>query len=164
MKTSQLNREQNTAEPIHHTEHVVVDGVDANGARAPINRGARIGLVQKRVHRDLPVHGVNAARIQCAGRLGILGPQGQRIGVDVVLDRGRRVMFIRLHEAEVRRIPQLETVVAVELELGGADQVRANLAWQEIRLETGRTHLIRSQTRIVKRLMGLIHKVTAGDE
>ena len=102
---NQLNGKQNTTEPIDHTEHVVVDGINTNRARTPINGRSGIGLVQKLIHRNLPVDRVNATRIQGTGGLGIFGPQGEGVRVDVVLDRGCRVMLVWLHEAEIGRIP-----------------------------------------------------------
>ena len=105
-----LDCEQNAAESIDHTEDVVVRGVNTNGRIA----NGRIGRVEEeRVHRDLPVHGVNTARIQCACGLGILGSQGDTVIVDVTLNGSGRMMVVGLLKTEIGCLADLESVISV---------------------------------------------------
>ncbi len=101
----------------HHTQNVVVHGVDADLRRA---------LLVDRVdgHRQVQGRLVNAREVACAGRLVLLGLERERVHVDT---RGRRagVVLPGLHLVEVRSLALVEAILTVELHLGDLDRVLA---------------------------------------
>ena len=101
----------------HDTEDVVVGGIHADlGSRCALDRGIR--------ENELKGGIVNAREVACAGRLVLLGAEGERVDVDAGVGCAS-VGEEGLDEVEVGTLALREAVLAVELELGGDDGVLA---------------------------------------
>jgi hypothetical protein len=75
-------------------------------------------------------HVVEAGEVAGTGRLVGLGVQSERVAVDVLVGHAS-VVLVGLHQTEVRRLALGETVVAVELQLGGRERlVRGRGEWE----------------------------------
>jgi len=101
----------------HDAEHVVVERVDAYLRRAGANN-----RVER--NRELERGLVNAREVARAGRLVLLGAQGERVDVNT-RGRGAAVVLVRLHLVEVGALTLREAVLAVELQLGNLHGVLA---------------------------------------
>jgi hypothetical protein len=95
-------------------EDVVGHGVHEQFAVGVVTVTAHTGQVQS--------HVVEAGEIAGTGRLVGLGVQSEGVAVDVLVGHAS-VVLVGLHQAEVRRVALGETVVAVELQLGGGETI-----------------------------------------
>ena len=108
----------------HDTQHVVVNSVDADLARAATSdSGGGQGQLQGSI--------INAREVAGAGWLVLLWAQGEGVHVDAARWHVL-VVLIWLYQVEVLAIANGEPVVAVELEEGLRDRVLAALErhWQ----------------------------------
>ena len=93
-----LDGEENTTESIDHAENVEIRCVNTDGRIA----NSRIGRIEEEgVHRDLPIHSVDSARIQRTRGLGVLGSQSKAVIVDVALNGGGGVVIVGLLKTEI---------------------------------------------------------------
>lgn len=108
----------------HDTENIVVRGKDRNLANG--TRPARRWWVRGKRSRVREVEDklgiVDTREIARARRLVLLRAKTERIQVDVLF-WDARVMLVRLHKAEVRLRADLETIVAVEEDLGVSHEI-----------------------------------------
>ena len=104
----------------HDAENVVVDGVDAD-LRCVVCVDRVVGEGEE----ECGV--INTREVAAAGWLVLFGLEGERVDVDA--DRGDvGVVLVRLDQVEVATLALRETVVSVELDLGGDDRVVASHA------------------------------------
>ncbi len=104
-----------TSHTAHHTQNVVVDGIDANlGSVGALNGGVGENKLQSSV--------INTREVARAGRLVLLGPESKGIQVDSGV-RGASVVLVRLNQVEVGSLTLREAVLSVKLELSGNDRV-----------------------------------------
>ena len=129
-----LVRVGQAAHAAHHTQHVVVHGVDTHLGRqstARRHRGAihhvRNGSLQGARRQRQVQHGiVDAREVARAAGLVLLGLQGKGVHVDTHA-RASRVVLVGLHEVEVGAEAGVEPVVAVQLDLGHSGRVGARV-------------------------------------
>jgi hypothetical protein len=104
-----------TAHTRHHTQNVVIDGIDTHlGSVGTLNGGVGENKLQSCV--------INTREVARAGRLMLLGPQCERIQVDAGVRR-TSVVLPRLDKVKVSTLTLREAILAVKLELSSDDRV-----------------------------------------
>jgi hypothetical protein len=103
------------AHTAHHTQNVVVDGIDTHlGSVGTLNGGVGENKLQSGV--------INTREVARAGGLVLLGSQCEGIQVDTGIG-GAGVVLVRLNQVEVGSLTLREAVLAVKLELSGNDGI-----------------------------------------
>jgi len=99
----------------HNAKYVEIEGKALHLGNGVTVRAGRQGQLQ--------VGGVNAREVERAGRLVLLGLQGERVNVDALVRGDLLVVLVRLHQVEVRPRALGKPVVAVQLQQRLSDVV-----------------------------------------
>ncbi len=143
----------------HDTENVVVGGIDTDS-------GGGVGADS--VGRDSEEEGgvIDTRQVASTGRLVLLRVQGERIDVDTS-GRDVGVVLVRLDLVEVAALTLLETIVAVELDLGDDGRVLAGHTLNTGDGVTGLENRAIPPVGVVERLLtlpGVDDSIVAGHE